>query len=95
MSENEQKPSSRENEVSQQQQNQNKLADERYCWVCFATDEDADVEYLEWVQPCHCKGTTKWVCTFLNSSTGSLNFTKIWCFLFELTGSSDMFATLG
>lgn len=64
MSENEQKPSSRENEVSQQQQNQNKLADERYCWVCFATDEDADVEYLEWVQPCHCKGTTKWVCTF-------------------------------
>lgn len=61
MSENEQNPNSHENEVSQQQQNQNKLLDERYCWVCFATDEDADVEFMEWVQPCHCKGTTKWV----------------------------------
>lgn len=31
----------------------------RYCWVCFATDEDD--ETAAWVQPCNCKGTTKWV----------------------------------
>ncbi|XP_022687191.1 E3 ubiquitin-protein ligase MARCH5-like isoform X2 [Varroa jacobsoni] len=31
----------------------------RACWVCFATDED-DRE-AGWVQPCRCKGTTKWV----------------------------------
>lgn len=31
----------------------------RYCWVCFATeDEDAEAN---WVQPCRCKGTTRWV----------------------------------
>nr|CAI5837328.1 unnamed protein product [Callosobruchus analis] len=31
----------------------------RYCWVCFATDEeDRDAA---WVQPCNCRGTTKWV----------------------------------
>ncbi|VDI42594.1 E3 ubiquitin-protein ligase MARCH5, partial [Mytilus galloprovincialis] len=33
--------------------------DRRSCWVCFATDED-DME-AGWVQPCMCKGTTKWV----------------------------------
>lgn len=32
---------------------------QRYCWVCFATDED-DTE-ASWVQPCNCRGTTKWV----------------------------------
>ncbi|KRT80242.1 hypothetical protein AMK59_8623 [Oryctes borbonicus] len=31
----------------------------RYCWVCFASDED-DLE-AAWVQPCKCRGTTKWV----------------------------------
>ncbi|XP_011342612.1 E3 ubiquitin-protein ligase MARCH5 isoform X2 [Ooceraea biroi] len=33
--------------------------EERYCWVCFATEED-DVT-AAWVKPCHCRGTTKWV----------------------------------
>lgn len=33
--------------------------DRRYCWVCFATDED-DAS-AAWVKPCHCRGTTKWV----------------------------------
>lgn len=29
------------------------------CWVCFgSTDDDKDAE---WVQPCKCRGTTKWV----------------------------------
>ncbi|XP_019865260.1 E3 ubiquitin-protein ligase MARCHF5 [Aethina tumida] len=31
----------------------------KYCWVCFATDEE-DTE-ASWVQPCNCRGTTKWV----------------------------------
>lgn len=33
--------------------------DNRYCWVCFATDEED--ELAAWVQPCKCSGTTKWV----------------------------------
>ncbi|KAK1116969.1 E3 ubiquitin-protein ligase marchf5 [Melipona bicolor] len=33
--------------------------DKRYCWVCFATDEDDTT--ASWVKPCHCRGTTKWV----------------------------------
>ncbi|XP_042912020.1 E3 ubiquitin-protein ligase MARCHF5 [Parasteatoda tepidariorum] len=29
------------------------------CWVCFgSTEDDRDAE---WVQPCKCRGTTKWV----------------------------------
>lgn len=37
-----------------------KVKDSRKCcWVCFAT-EDEDLDAL-WVQPCRCKGTTKWV----------------------------------
>ncbi|KAF7272718.1 hypothetical protein GWI33_014530 [Rhynchophorus ferrugineus] len=31
----------------------------RYCWVCFASEEE-DRE-AAWVQPCNCRGTTKWV----------------------------------
>ncbi|KAF5276273.1 hypothetical protein FQA39_LY06622 [Lamprigera yunnana] len=31
----------------------------RYCWVCFATEEE-DTDAF-WVQPCNCRGTTKWV----------------------------------
>lgn len=33
--------------------------EERYCWVCFATDEDDRL--APWVQPCNCRGATKWV----------------------------------
>uniref|UniRef100_T1ISN4 E3 ubiquitin-protein ligase MARCHF5 n=1 Tax=Strigamia maritima TaxID=126957 RepID=T1ISN4_STRMM len=32
---------------------------ERSCWVCFASDEDDPS--ASWVQPCRCRGTTKWV----------------------------------
>lgn len=35
------------------------IDDGRYCWVCFATDEDD--ELAEWVQPCNCTGTIRWV----------------------------------
>ena len=31
----------------------------RTCWVCFATVEDD--RSAEWVRPCRCRGTTKWV----------------------------------
>ncbi|XP_067928261.1 E3 ubiquitin-protein ligase MARCHF5-like isoform X2 [Watersipora subatra] len=30
----------------------------RTCWVCFGTDEDVQ---LDWLTPCKCKGTAKWV----------------------------------
>ncbi|KAF3842465.1 hypothetical protein F7725_024416 [Dissostichus mawsoni] len=32
---------------------------DRSCWVCFATDEDDRT--AEWVRPCRCRGSTKWV----------------------------------
>lgn len=32
---------------------------DRYCWVCFATDDDD--RRATWVQPCKCIGSTKWV----------------------------------
>lgn len=31
----------------------------RRCWVCFATDEDEPTS--QWVRPCRCRGTAKWV----------------------------------
>lgn len=31
----------------------------RRCWVCFATEEDEP--WSQWVRPCRCRGTTKWV----------------------------------
>ncbi|XP_005996971.1 E3 ubiquitin-protein ligase MARCHF5 [Latimeria chalumnae] len=32
---------------------------ERHCWVCFATERD-DCS-AEWVSPCRCRGSTKWI----------------------------------
>lgn len=32
---------------------------ERSCWICFASDEDSNL--APWVQPCKCRGSTKWV----------------------------------
>jgi len=38
----------------------NRPTDEgRCCWVCFATNDDDAL--AEWVQPCKCSGTTRWV----------------------------------
>jgi E3 ubiquitin-protein ligase MARCH5 len=36
---------------------------QRYCWVCFATEDDEEEgsDKLSWVKPCNCKGTLKWV----------------------------------
>lgn len=47
------------NEPNQVSVQQDRKEDARYCWVCFATDEDDEVAL--WVQPCKCSGTTKWV----------------------------------
>ncbi|XP_020803913.1 E3 ubiquitin-protein ligase MARCH5-like [Drosophila serrata] len=33
---------------------------ERCCWICFAT-EDEDNHLAAWLNPCQCRGTTKWV----------------------------------
>lgn len=47
------------NSNSDRNQRYNSISEEnRYCWVCFANDEDD--EYAAWVQPCRCSGTTKW-----------------------------------
>lgn len=35
------------------------VTDSRYCWVCFASEDDDKT--AAWVRPCRCKGTTKWV----------------------------------
>lgn len=41
--------------------------DKRLCWVCLNSEEDEDEEDIaqngpvEWVQPCRCKGTARWV----------------------------------
>lgn len=32
---------------------------EKCCWICFATEEDN--RQAEWVKPCQCRGSTKWV----------------------------------
>lgn len=37
----------------------NSAEENRYCWVCFATDDDD--EFAEWVHPCVCIGTIRWV----------------------------------
>ncbi|XP_075216439.1 E3 ubiquitin-protein ligase MARCHF5-like [Lycorma delicatula] len=40
--------------------NQSRNTEERrYCWVCFASEDD-DTS-ATWVQPCSCRGSTKWV----------------------------------
>lgn len=47
------------NSVADAYQPQDEAEGERSCWICFATDEDNRL--AAWVQPCKCRGTTKWV----------------------------------
>uniref|UniRef100_A0A1A9W673 E3 ubiquitin-protein ligase MARCHF5 n=1 Tax=Glossina brevipalpis TaxID=37001 RepID=A0A1A9W673_9MUSC len=42
-----------------EQQRQKGEDGERTCWICFLTDEDNAL--AAWVQPCKCRGSTKWV----------------------------------
>ncbi|KYN14908.1 E3 ubiquitin-protein ligase MARCH5 [Trachymyrmex cornetzi] len=52
------------------------LFSRRYCWVCFATDEDDAT--AAWVKPCHCRGTTKWVrCVFRRDLCWEYFYNKI------------------
>ncbi|KAH8387613.1 hypothetical protein KR093_008154, partial [Drosophila rubida] len=38
--------------------------EERMCWICLNTDEEATMRHQhssDWLQPCRCRGTNKWV----------------------------------
>ncbi|XP_017048292.1 LOW QUALITY PROTEIN: E3 ubiquitin-protein ligase MARCHF5 [Drosophila ficusphila] len=39
--------------------NANANAEERFCWICLASEEEN--RRASWVRPCRCSGTTKWV----------------------------------
>lgn len=61
---------------------------QRYCWVCFATEEDDKA--AQWVQPCLCRGSSKWV---INTTT--LFIFKIYSNCFIQLGASSLFAEMG
>lgn len=33
----------------------------KHCWVCFGTDDDEFEGSKDWVAPCKCRGSTRWV----------------------------------
>ena len=39
----------------------NPFDDTRQCWVCFGTDSENPIQSLQWVAPCRCRGSTRWV----------------------------------
>ncbi|XP_065352370.1 E3 ubiquitin-protein ligase MARCHF5-like [Cloeon dipterum] len=41
------------------EENKSNIDENRSCWVCYASDEEDAL--ATWVQPCRCRGTTKWV----------------------------------
>ncbi|KAM8720534.1 hypothetical protein ACLKA7_006560 [Drosophila subpalustris] len=40
--------------------NHDDATDERICWICLNTDEETTLR-SDWLQPCRCRGTNKWV----------------------------------
>ncbi|SPP86859.1 E3 ubiquitin-protein ligase MARCHF5 [Drosophila guanche] len=40
-------------------QGQEQERQQRVCWICFASEDEN--RRAEWVQPCQCRGATKWV----------------------------------
>lgn len=34
---------------------------QKHCWVCFGTDDDEFEGSRDWVSPCKCRGSTRWV----------------------------------
>ncbi|XP_050532548.1 E3 ubiquitin-protein ligase MARCHF5-like isoform X3 [Daktulosphaira vitifoliae] len=36
-------------------------SDQKHCWVCFGTDDDEFEGSRDWVSPCKCRGSTRWV----------------------------------
>lgn len=98
-----------ENVITQYARRHSLVDESRYCWVCFATDEDD--ELAAWVQPCRCIGTTKWVniqfvtekqqfyrilliTQFQHVITVVITVTQIFRSQF-CSGPSNLFATLG
>jgi len=37
----------------------------KHCWVCFGTDDDEFEGSRDWVAPCKCRGSTRWVTEYL------------------------------
>ncbi|KAH9526940.1 hypothetical protein DERF_000995 [Dermatophagoides farinae] len=37
------------------------INESRQCWVCLASDDEDDEKDTEWIHPCRCNGTAKWV----------------------------------
>ncbi|XP_025406760.1 E3 ubiquitin-protein ligase MARCH5-like [Sipha flava] len=36
-------------------------SEQKHCWVCFGTEEDEFEGGRDWVSPCKCRGSTRWV----------------------------------
>jgi len=36
-------------------------SEQKHCWVCFGTDDDEFEGSRDWVSPCKCRGSTRWV----------------------------------
>lgn len=34
---------------------------QKHCWVCFGTEDDEFEAGRDWVSPCKCRGSTRWV----------------------------------
>ncbi|BFG00890.1 E3 ubiquitin-protein ligase MARCHF5 [Drosophila madeirensis] len=37
------------------------LEEERICWICLTGDEEQPPQRIDWLHPCRCRGSTKWV----------------------------------
>ena len=52
------------------------------CWVCFGNESD-DIN-AQWIRPCRCRGTTKWVhhsclMRWVDEKQKGHSFTKVTC----------------
>ncbi|XP_001944696.1 E3 ubiquitin-protein ligase MARCH5-like [Acyrthosiphon pisum] len=36
-------------------------SEQKHCWICFDTDDDDYESNRDWVTPCKCRGSTRWV----------------------------------
>ncbi|XP_050428425.1 E3 ubiquitin-protein ligase MARCHF5-like [Adelges cooleyi] len=41
--------------------NNRESSEQKHCWVCFGTDDDEFEGSRDWVSPCKCRGSTRWV----------------------------------
>ncbi|XP_001945331.2 E3 ubiquitin-protein ligase MARCH5-like [Acyrthosiphon pisum] len=35
--------------------------EQKHCWICFGTDDEDYESNRDWVSPCKCRGSTRWV----------------------------------